>query len=205
MVKGLWGKKIGMTQLFSDNKVVPATVIDVANWFVTQLKTKDVDGYDAVQVGLVKSKYVKDAFSRDWLKKPAKYFSLLREVKVLAEAEGLVVGASVDFYNLLKIGEAVDVFGITKGCGFAGVVKRHGFKGGAKSHGGMMGRRPGSIGNMRTEGRVIKGRKLPGHMGVARRVMQNLEVMRVEAEARLVVVKGSVPGKSGSLVFIQKA
>ena len=205
MVNGLWGKKIGMTQVFSDdNKVVPVTVIDISNWYITQIKTKEKDGYTAVQIGRVKDRFAKESFSNSWLSDPQKYFSSFKEVPVDEEAAGVEVGQAADAAQFVAEGDMVDVFGITKGAGFQGVVKRHGFAGGGASHGSTFGRRPGSLSFMRTRGRVVKGKAMPGHMGVQRRVMKNLEVVKVEPDARVLVVKGSVPGKSGSLVFVRK-
>ena len=106
--------------------------------------------------------------------------------------------------SVLEQGKAVDVFGVSIGRGFAGGMKRHGFSGGPASHGDMLGRRPGSIGNMRTRGRVIKGKRMPGHFGVEQHVIQNLEIIKIEPQARMLLVKGSVPGKTGSLLFLKK-
>lgn len=205
MVTGLWGKKVGMTQVFSDNKVAPVTVIDFSHWFVTNVKTQERDGYQAIQVGRVKDKYVQETFSTEWIKKSQQYFSVVREIKIDGELGDIKIGQPADFQTLVAQGDKVDVFGITKGCGFAGVMRRHGFTGGVASHGSMMGKRPGSISFMRSQGRVIKGKKLPGRMGNQKQVMRNLEVVRVEPDAQIVLVKGSVPGKAGSLVFIRKA
>lgn len=206
MLKGVWGRKIGMTQIFSaNNKVVPVTVIDVDNWLVTNIKTKDKDGYDAVQCGALRKKYIGKDFSDSWLKKPKHYFSCFKEIKREELTQDVVVGQPLNFATMLDEGQLVDVFGITKGKGFQGVVKRHGFSGGRASHGPRFGRIPGSLSFMRRQGRVIKGKKLPGHMGMVKRVMKKLEVVRVQADAKVVLVKGSVPGGSGSLVFIQKA
>ncbi len=215
MVNGLWGKKIGMTQVFSDeNTVVPVTVIDVADWYITQIKTVEIDGYNALQLGRVRKKYASEPFSTDWLRKPRAYFSACKEVPYTPEAvqaaegeeapEGIKVGQSADKIIGLEKGDFVDVFGITKGLGFQGVVKRHGFSGGPASHGSTLGRLPGSLGNQTACGRVSKGKKMPGHMGVDRVAMKNLEVIDIEPEARVVLVKGSVPGKAGSLVFVRK-
>ncbi len=210
MVNGLWGKKVGMTQVFSqDNKVVPVTVIDIANWYVTQIKTKENDGYEAVKLGCVKNKFADLPFSHDWLREPRKYFSAFKEVPLEAkEGEqslaGVEIGQLADAALFLAEGDTVDVFGITKGAGFQGVVKRHGFAGGPASHGATFGRIPGGLSFMRSRGRVIKGKRMPGHMGVDRRVMKNLEIIKIESEAHVVLVKGSVPGKSGSLVFVRK-
>lgn len=206
MVAGLWGKKIGMTQVFVENKVVPVTVIDVSNWYVTQIKTEANDGYSAVQIGVLRDRYAKSAFSADWLKKPKKYFTFLREVKVDASNDKqFVIGQQVDFHASLTQGQKVDVVGTSKGCGFAGAVKRHGFAGGRASHGSTLGKRPGSLSFMRSQGRVIKGKRLPGHMGAVTERTRQLEVVKVHNEDNLVLIKGGVPGKSGSLVFIEKA
>ena len=205
MVNGIWGKKIGMTQIFSDdNKVVPVTVIDVANWYVTQVKTKETDGYSAVKLGCVKTKYADLSFSNDWLNEPRKYFSAFKEVPMDEGTSGVELGQLADVAALFEKGDTVDVFGITKGAGFQGVVKRHGFAGGRASHGATFGRFTGSLSFMRSRGRVIKGKRMPGHMGTDRRVMKNLEVIKVEPTAHVVLVKGSVPGKAGSLVFVRK-
>lgn len=204
MVRNFWGKKIGMAQVFVENNVVPVTVIDTGSWYVTQVKTQKQDGYDAVQVGLVKDKFADSAFSTQWLKKSKSHFQYLREIRLDVPCES-VVGERVTYYEGLNSGDMVDVFGVTKGAGFAGVVRRHGFAGSPASHGAMMGKRPGSISFMRSRGRVIKGKRLPGHMGVNKRMAAGLEVVRVEPNSQIVLVKGSVPGKSGSLVFIRKA
>ena len=173
MVNGLWGKKIGMTQVFSqENKVVPVTVIDVAHWYVTQIKTEKVDGYPAVKLGCVKQKYADRSFSLEWLSEPRKYFSAFKEVPLEKEAEGIEIGQSAQASNWIAQGDTVDVFGITKGAGFQGVVKRHGFTGGRASHGATFGRFPGGLSFMRSRGRVIKGKKMPGHMGLDKRVME---------------------------------
>lgn len=211
MVNGLWGKKIGMTQVFSEeNQVVPVTVIDVSDWYVTQIKTTDTDGYNAVQLGRVKKKYSDEQFSQDWLKKPKEYFSALREVSYAPEtAKGedtpqIAVGQPADEALVLQKGDVVDVFGISKGHGFQGVVKRHGYAGGPKSHGSTFGRAPGGISFLTACGKVIKGKALPGRMGGDQVAMKNLEVITVEPDARVVCVKGSVPGKAGSLLFVRK-
>jgi large subunit ribosomal protein L3 len=204
MLKGIWGTKIGMTQVFSEeNKVVPVTVIDLNNWIVSQVKTKERDGYDALQIGCLRDRYAEQPFQAEWLKKKNKYFKYFREM-ALTEPGSYEVGQTFDLASALTVGQKVDVFGITKGRGFQGVVKRHDFRGGTASHGPRFGRWPGSMGFMRSQGRVIKGKKLPGHMGCDQRVMKHLEVIRVVQDAKLVLIKGSVPGGAGSLVFMQK-
>jgi len=205
MINGFWGKKRGMTQIFTESgKVVPVTVIDLPRWVVTQIKTEEQDGYSAIQLGLVKSRYVDHDFSPDWLGKKKQYFGVIKEVRpVLADHE-LVVGQSVDGIKLFDTADAVDVFGTTIGRGFQGVVKRHGFSGGPASHGGNLGRHPGAIGFMRTHGRVIKGWKMGGHMGSKQRAVKNLKVIKVDADNKVVMLKGSVPGKINSLLFLRK-
>jgi large subunit ribosomal protein L3 len=210
MVKGLWGRKIGMTQVFSDKQqVVPVTVIDVAHWYVTQIKTKECDGYSAVKMGRVKEKYTGQDFSTEWLKEPRKYFSDFKEVPFDTPAEApevaLAIGNSADLATVLTKGDNVDVFGITRGLGFQGVVKRHDYAGGRATHGSKFHRRPGGMSCTRSRGRVFKGKGLPGHMGTEQRCMKNLEIIKIEPEARVVLVKGSVPGKSGSLVYVRKS
>lgn len=204
MVGGFWGKKIGMTQLFSGNKVVPATVIDISSWYVTDIKTQERDGYHAVQVGKVKKRYDKEQFSPEWLKNKRAYFTFVREIPVQASVDGLEIGKVADFYSLFNEGDAVDVSGITKGAGFAGVMRRHNYTGGRGSHGCMLGRNPGAIGGLTRSGKVIKGKGLPGHMGVKKRTMQNLEVVKILKDDNAIVIKGSIPGKAGSLVFVRK-
>lgn len=200
----IWGKKIGMTQLFVGDKVVPVTAIDVAHWVITNVKTQERDGYNAIQIGLPRDRYIGQAFAADWLQKTKKHFVFLKEVKTDNVAEASI-GQSADFFAKLAENDVVSVTGTTKGCGFAGVVRRHDFNGPPGSHGSTMGKRPGSLGFMRSRGRVIKGKRLPGHMGDKQRVMQGLQVVKIEQDAKIVLVKGSVPGKPGSLVFVRKA
>lgn len=204
MTHEFWGKKIGMTQLFVGDKVVPVTAIDVANWVVTQIKTQENDGYNAVQIGLPRDRYIKESFSAEWLKKAKKFFVLVREVK-LDNVTDFTVGQAVDFYGQLAEGDKVNVTGVTSGHGFKGAVQRHGFAGGGASHGSTLGKAPGSMSFMRSRGRVIKGKRLPGHMGAVQKMMKSLPVVKIEADARVLLVKGSVPGKAGSLVFVKKA
>ena len=204
---GLWGKKVGMTQVFADNKVVPVTVIDTAHWFVTNTRVVEKDGFNAVQVGCVRTRYVEQPFSVDWIKQPKKYFSFIREVKLEKNPSEFAfeVGKHADFSALIQQGDKMDVHGTSIGRGFAGVVKRHNFGGPPASHGSKMGNRPGAMSFMRSQGRVIKGKKLPGHMGHASKVIRNLEVIRIKPENNVVLLKGSVPGKTGSLVFLRKS
>ena len=164
MTTGFWGKKVGMTQVFVNDKVVPVTVIDTASWVVVGIKTVDRDGYSAIQVGCIKPRYAAMSFDKSWTKDLSKYFSLVREIKVDGDVKSFEIGAPVSFEDV-KVGDLVSVTGATKGCGFAGVVRRHGFAGPPGSHGSTMGNRPGSIGFITSQGKVIKGKKLPGRMG----------------------------------------
>lgn len=205
MISGLWGRKIGMTQVFAKEKAIPVTVIDVSDWFITQVKTEGNDGYVAVQVAQPRDRYRKENFSPEWSKNPKKFFQFIREVRLNGGEHEYVVGQPAIFHSALTEGERVNVVGTSKGHGFQGAVKRHGFTGGRASHGGNLGRRPGSLSFMRSQGRVIKGKRLPGHMGAVRHMVRHLELVKVHSDHNLVLVKGSVPGKSGSLVYIQKA
>lgn len=206
MLKGVWGTKIGMTQVFSaKNTVVPVTVIDLNDWIVTQIKTKDKDGYDAIQVGCLRKKYAGQAVEPQWLEKKNQYFRYCKEIRITQEGHAYQLGQRFDGASVFEVGQKIDVVGTTKGRGFQGVVKRHNFRGGPASHGPRFGRWPGSMSFMRSQGRVIKGKKLPGHMGCDQRVMKKLEIVRIEPEANIALVKGSVPGCAGSLVFMQKA
>jgi len=205
MMTSVWGKKIGMTQLFVGDKVVPVTAIDLSNWVVTNIKTKERDGYDAVQVGLIKKRFQQKSFSTEWIKKLNTYFSVVREVSVENPEVELVIGQPIDLAALMTEGNKLNVTGTTIGRGFQGTMKRHDFNGSPGSHGSTIGRRPGSLSFMRSRGRVIKGKRLPGHMGVVQRMTKNLAVVKFVQDSQVVLVGGSIPGKSGSLVFIKKA
>lgn len=204
-ITGIWGRKIGMTQIFVGDKVVPVTAIDIADWHVTQVKTKERDGYDALQVGLVKDRYKKSAYNAEWLKKLSTYYAVIREIPLSSTVEDVKIGKSVNFADVLALGTNVDVAGITIGKSFAGVVKRWRFGGPPASHGSTMGNRPGSIGSLVKSGHVVKGKKLPGHMGCDKRVMRNLEVIMVKKDTNTLLVKGCIPGKAGNVVFVRKA
>ena len=204
MVSGIWGKKIGMTQLFSGDKVVPVTAIDVGNWVVTGIKTVERDGYNAIQIGRLRQRYADQKPSVAWTKKPQQYFSDIREVKIDELPENVAIGQEAAFHSEMQAGELVNVFGTTKGKGFAGVVKRWDFGGPPASHGSTMGNRTGSLSFMRSQGRVIKGKKMPGHMGAKRRNVRGLDIIKIAEDAPVIFVKGAVPGHTGSLVYIQQ-
>jgi len=205
MIKGLWGKKIGMTQVFAQDKLVPVTAIDLSNWIVTNIRTQQRDGYEAVQLGCLRKRYTPEQFTSAWIKSPNKYFSVFKEIRFADKAADVEIGKVLDWKTILSEGATVDVSGTTKGCGFAGGMRRHGFSGGPKSHGSNFKRIPGSVSFMRSQGRVIKGKRMAGHMGMLSRMMKNLAVVKVLQDVPVILVKGSVPGKAGSLVFVRKA
>ncbi len=207
MIKGILGKKQGMTQYFTaDGQSVPVTVIAAGPCVVVAKKTRENDGYDAVQLGLNDGKRskrstnsaIKGHFKKAGLEQP---LPALREFRGAFE-EG--VGAAVTVANLKGV-KVVDIIGLSKGRGFQGSVKRHHFGGGADSHGSMHNRQPGSIGSNTYPGRVIKGKKLPGHMGDHRTTVKNLSIVAVDEEKHLLLVKGSVPGAPGALLIIRQA
>ena len=206
MEKAIIGKKVGMTQVFDDQGVViPVTVIEAGPCTVVQVKTVEKDGYDAVQLGFgaVKefkvNKPMKGHFSKGNVT-PAKH---LREFRV-EDTAAVKVGEEVKA-DVFAQGDLVDIQGTTKGKGFQGVIKRHGQSRGPMGHGSMYHRRPGSMGPTSTPGRVFKGKKLPGHMGVETVTIQNLEVVRVDLDKNAILVKGSIPGNKGSIVKIRSA
>lgn len=205
MITGIWGRKIGMTQIFAHDKVVPVTAIDIADWYVTNIKTVEKDGYNALQVGMVKNRFKDEKYNKEWIKNPNHYFSFIREISLVQATTDFVIGKPINFSQLVTLGEMVDVRSKTIGKSFAGVVKRHRFAGPPASHGSTMGNRPGSIGSLVKSGHVVKGKKLPGHMGCDNQMMRNLEIVMVEAATKTLLVKGSIPGKAGSLVFVRKA
>jgi len=204
MTAGFWGKKIGMTQVFVNDKVVPVTAIDTAFWIVVGIKTVKRDGYSSVQVGCIKPRYIEKKFEKSWTKDLSKYFSLVREIKINGDDDTIEIGKPFSFAGL-KEDDLVNVTGVSKGCGFAGVVRRHGFAGPPGSHGSTMGNRPGSIGFMTSQGKVVKGKKLPGRMGGKRHQVENLKVVAIDSNEQMVLVKGAIPGKTGTFVFVQKA
>lgn len=205
MVSGVWGKKVGMTQIFADDKVIPVTAIDISRWVVTNIKTAERDGYNALQVGCLRDRYAKQEFSHEWLKNLKKFFGHIREIRTAEAVTDKAAGQEFDSAAVLAKGDKVNVTGTTRGRGFTGGVKRHGFSGGRRSHGCTMGERSsGSISWMRKQGRIIKGKTMAGHMGVDQNTVRNLPVVKVEAGAHIVLVKGAVPGHAGSLVFVRK-
>jgi large subunit ribosomal protein L3 len=206
MFPGIIGKKIGMTQLFQENgETVAVTAIQAGPAVVTQVKSRERDGYEAVQVGLVESKVKQSRLSS-----PEKghlrgldNVRYLREFRA-ADTSSTKRGDKVDV-GFLKQGDLVNVVGISKGRGFAGVVKRHHFSGGPKTHGQTdRHRAPGSIGATTFPGRVLKGKRMAGHMGNMRVTTSKLKVVQVDPERNLLLVKGAVPGANGGLLLIEK-
>ena len=206
MKKALIGKKVGMTQIFDEKgKVIPVTAIETTTCTVTQRKTVEQDGYTAVQLGFgdVKEKKLNKPSLGKFKKSkltPKKY---LREFRV-DSVEGLNVGDELKA-DTFAIGDKVDIQGTSKGKGYQGVIKRHGQSRGPMGHGSMYHRRPGSMGPTSTPGRVFKGKKLPGHMGVETVTIQNLEVIKVDLDKNVILVKGSVPGAKGSILKIKSS
>jgi large subunit ribosomal protein L3 len=208
-MKGILGKKVGMTQIFDDRgEVVPVTVIEAGPCYVAQIKTVEHDGYSAVQLGFdeVKPKRLTRPQVRHLQKSNLPALRHLREIQVAPDdATGFEEGQKLTV-GIFEAGEHVDVTGTSKGRGFAGVVKRHGFSGGPKTHGQSdRHRTPGSIGACTTPGRVFKGKRMPGRMGGDRVTAQNLEVVLVDPERNLLAVRGAVPGAKNGLVLIQQA
>ncbi len=205
MIQGVWGRKVGMTQVFSTgNKVVPVTAVDISGWYVSQIKTMANDGYDAIQVAYARNKYQDKPFELDWLKKKSKYFQWVREIAFEHMPGDMQIGQPLQAATVVAEKSLVDVIGTTKGCGFSGAMRKHGFSGGPASHGSTFKRRLGGVGHMRATGQVIKGKGMAGRMGSAQRTAKDLEVVQVRQDDNLILIKGSMAGKPGSLVFVRK-
>lgn len=204
MARGILARKIGMTQLFVDDFAVGATVIETAPCTVVRVKTVETDGYNAVQLGYdeVKETKVSNPVAGHYKKAGIAPHRHLFEVRV-DNPEEYTVGDKIGA-DRFEEGEKIDVAGITLGKGFQGVVKRWNFAGGPASHGSHFHRRPGSVGNCVKPGRVIKGKKLPGHMGARRVTVKGLRVLKVDPERNLLIVKGSTPGARGTILELGK-
>ena len=204
MKKAIIGKKIGMTQIFDETgKVIPVTAIEAGPCVIAQIKTVETDGYDAVQLGFgdVKESKVNKPVKGHYAKLGIAPKKHLREFR-LDSLEGLKVGDELKA-DVFAVGDRVDIQGTSKGKGFQGVIKRHGQSRGPMGHGSMYHRRPGSMGPTSTPGRVFKGKKLPGHMGVQTVTIQNLDVVAVDLDKNVILVKGSVPGVKGAILKIK--
>lgn len=208
MSPGILGKKIGMTQIFNaDGQVVPVTVVKAGPCVVVQRKTPATDGYSAVQLGLME--YVKPARiskpAAGHLKKAsADGIKFLKELRLGAHADDMKQGDRV-LAEEFQVNEKVDVIGTSKGRGFASLIKRHNFRGGPGSHGSMFHRAPGSIGASSFPSRVFPGMKMAGHMGDAQVTVRNLEIVQVDTEENLILVKGAVPGPNGGYVVLRRS
>ena len=204
-MKGILGRKIGMTQVFTESgKLIPVTVIEVEKNVVTQIKTKENDGYEAIQLGFgnTREKLATKASAGHTAKAqttPKRFFREIKGVDLSSYSLGQEISA-----DIFEAGEIVDVTGTTKGKGFQGVIKRHGQSRGPMGHGSHYHRRPGSMGTMRPM-RVFKGKKLPGHMGTLTVTIQNLKIVAVDTENNVILVSGNVPGPKKSLVLIKSA
>ena len=205
-MKGIIGKKIGMTQIFDEKgNVIPVTVIETAGNVVTQVKTVETDGYNSIQLGYgeVKAKHINKPLEGHFKKAGVENKKHLREIRT-DDVQNYKVGDEVKA-DIFTAGEKVDVQGTSKGKGFQGVIKRHGQHRGPMGHGSMYHRRPGSMGSTSTPGRVFKGKKLPGHMGRVTVTIQNLEVVKVDTDKNVLLVKGSVPGAKGAILKVKSS
>ncbi|MGC3963304.1 MAG: 50S ribosomal protein L3 [Rhodocyclaceae bacterium] len=209
MSLGLVGRKVGMTRIFAeDGASVPVTVLDVSNNRVTQIKTPDLDGYSAVQVayGERRASRVSKALAGHLAKAGVQAGSILREFAVAAEKLESLKAGDVISVDIFAVGQKVDVTGTSIGKGYAGVIKRHNFASNRASHGNSRSHNvPGSIGMAQDPGRVFPGKRMTGHLGAVKATVQNLEVVRVDVERGLLLVKGAVPGHDGGNVVVRPA
>lgn len=209
MSLGLVGRKVGMTRVFTDDgDSIPVTVVDVSNNRVTQIKSIDNDGYCAVQVafGKRRARRVNKAAAGHFAKAGVEAGHILKEFRTTPdELAEMKVGGTIGA-DLFKVGQKVDVAGVSKGKGFAGVIKRHNFSSNRASHGNSVSHnKPGSISMAQDPGRVFPGKKMPGHLGDANRTVQNLEIVRIDAERQLLLIRGAVPGSKGGDVAVYPA
>src|SRR5687767_15992330 len=211
MTIGLVGRKVGMTRIFTDDGVsLPVTVLDVSDNRVTQVKTAEKDGYAAVQVafGKRRASRVNKALAGHLAKAAVEAGRVLKEFRIAKPDElgELKPGAKIHVQQFFKVGQLVDVQGVSIGKGFAGVIKRHHFGGQNASHGNSISHRvPGSTGQNQSPSHVFKGKRMPGHLGDKQRTILNLEIVRIDAERQLLLVKGSVPGSKGRDILVRSA
>ncbi|MCL6471736.1 MAG: 50S ribosomal protein L3 [Firmicutes bacterium] len=205
-MKALLGKKLGMTQVFSDDdRLIPVTVVEVGPCVVTQVKTRENDGYSAIQIGFedIEDRKVTKPLKGHFAKSKVSPKRYLAEVRVDDPSE--YKPSDTLTAEIFTAGEKVDVVGISKGKGFQGVMKRHGFGGGPGGHGSHFHRAPGSIGAAAFPARVPKGRRMAGHMGSDRVTSMNLEIVKVDPEQNIMLLKGAVPGAKGSLIMVKES
>jgi large subunit ribosomal protein L3 len=209
MSLGLVGRKIGMTRIFTDDGAsLPVTVLDVSNNRVTQIKTADTDGYSAVQVafGSRRPSRVTKAAAGHYAKAGAEAGSVLKEFTISAEEAANLKAGAVIGVDQFKVGQMIDVTGVTIGKGYAGVIKRHHFSSNRATHGNSKSHNvPGSIGMAQDPGRVFPGKRMTGHLGDVQRTVQNLEIVRIDADRQLLLVMGAVPGCKGGDVVVRPA
>ncbi|MCX5970786.1 MAG: 50S ribosomal protein L3 [Coprothermobacterota bacterium] len=203
-MKSLIGKKIGMTTLFTKERVIPVTVIEAGPCYVLDRKTLPRDGYEALKIGYkeTRERSLAKPVAGVCKKAGAVPLKIVREFRLKGKESDTQIGAKLTV-ELFECGEKVRVRGVSKGKGFQGVMKRHGMAGGPASHGHMSHRRIGSIGCRTTPGKIFKGKRMPGHMGLETICIRGLEVIRIEAERNLLMVRGSVPGPNGGLLIIE--
>jgi len=205
-MKALLGKKLGMTQVFAeDDRLIPVTVVEVGPCVVTQVKTKENDGYSAIQIGYgdIEDNKVNKPLKGHFAKAKVAPKRYLAEIKVEEPVE-FKPGDELTA-EIFAAGERADVVGVSKGKGYQGVMKRHGFGGGPGGHGSHFHRAPGSIGMAATPSRVPKGRRMAGHMGSDRVTSMNLEIVKVDPEQNIMLLKGAVPGAKGSLIMVKES
>jgi large subunit ribosomal protein L3 len=205
-IQGIIGKKLGMMEYFSpEGNVIPVTVIQAGPCYVIQKKDSQTDGYDAVQLGFESQKLQRVNKPRlgHFKKAGAGTFKYLKEFKVKS-FDGIDIGKEITIKDLFKIGDFLHITGKSKGKGFAGVVKRHGFAGGRGSHGATVHRNPGAIGASAYPGRVLKNKKMPGHMGNEKITIKNLQIVDLREDENLILVKGAVPGHINSILYLKK-
>lgn len=206
MIFGMLGKKLGMTQVYTEsNELIPVTVFQVGPCPVVQVKTRETNGYDAIQIGFgeCSDRSISRPLKGHLKKASVSNVAILKEVATERAAD--FKQGEVLLVDRFKQGQKVDIVGTTKGRGFQGVVRRFNTRGQPASHGSMMHRRIGSIGQCQTPGRVFKNKKMPGHMGDRQRTIQNLEVVSIDVNKNLLLVKGSCPGNNKSFVYIRFA
>lgn len=203
---GLLGRKVGMTRVFTDDgDTIPVTVVDVSNNRVAQIKTAEQDGYSAVQLtyGKRRASRVGKPAAGHFAKAGIEAGSVLGEFRASAEELADLKPGSAVGPDLFQVGQKVDVSGVSHGKGFAGVIKRHNFSSNRASHGNSVSHnKPGSISMAQDPGRVFPGKKMPGHMGAAKRTAQNLEIVRIDAERQLLLIRGAVPGSRGGNLIV---
>ncbi|QTA78842.1 50S ribosomal protein L3 [Desulfonema limicola] len=205
MCKGIIGKKLGMTSVYShEGQLIPVTVIQVGPCVVTQIKTESVDGYNALQLGMGEKKESKITQPmKGHIRKTEKNVCAVLKEFPVDKPEEFSVGQVIDS-DMFDVGEVINVTGITKGRGFAGVIKRHGFGGGRETHGGKCHRIPGSIGCSAWPSKVTKGKKMPGHYGNDKKTIKKLKIVDIRPDENVILLKGAVPGSRSGVVTINK-